>query len=362
MGNQQKLIQEVIQLLKKLIETPSFSKEEEGTASLIADFLNLKGIQTQRSGNNVWAYANEFDSKKETIWLNSHHDTVKPNFGYTRNPFQAVEEDGKLYGLGSNDAGGALVSLIATFLFFSEQNTTFNLLFIASAEEEISGPNGISSLINILPACALAIVGEPTLLEAAVAEKGLLVIDAKVKGKAGHAAREEGINAINLALKDLMVIKNFEFNRISPLLGKSKVSTTLIHAGSQHNVVPNLCEFTMDVRITDAYTLEDAFDELKINLDAELVPRSFRLQSSHLPSDHRIHEVIGLLGLKSFGSPTLSDQALIPYPSIKIGPGDSARSHTADEFIYLTEIQEGVSTYIQILQTYSKLLNQSFKK
>lgn len=359
MEKQHKLVLESIQLLKNLIETPSFSKEEQGATSLITDFFTSKGIQTQHAGNNIWAFAKDFDPKKPTIWLNSHHDTVKPNSGYTRNPFQAVVEDGKLYGLGSNDAGGALVSLIATFLFFSEEAIPFNLLFIASAEEEISGPNGISSLIDILPACELAIVGEPTLLEAAVAEKGLLVIDAKVKGKAGHAAREEGVNAINLALDDLMVIKNFEFDRISSLLGKSKVSTTLIHAGSQHNVVPNLCEFTMDVRITDAYTLEEAFEELKINLDAELVPRSFRLQSSHLPPDHRMYEVIRILGLKSFGSPTLSDQALIPYPSIKIGPGDSGRSHTADEFIFLADIQEGISTYIKILQTYSKLLNQS---
>lgn len=359
MKKQAELVQDAIQLLKKLIETPSFSQEETATASLIEEFLNKKGIQTQRSGNNIWAFANEFDPQKPTIWLNSHHDTVKPNAGYTRNPLQAIEEDGKLFGLGSNDAGGALVCLIAAFLSFANQPTLFNLLIIASAEEEISGQNGISSIISQLPPCELAFVGEPTLLAAAVAEKGLLVIDAKVKGKAGHAAREEGINSIYLALEDLSTIRDFEFKRISPFLGKTKVSATIIHAGGQHNVVPELCEFTLDVRVTDAYTLEEAFEELKADLKAELTPRSLRLQSSQLPRHHRIFEVIEMLGLSTYGSPTLSDQALIPYPSVKIGPGDSARSHTADEFIYLNEIQEGIATYIQILQTYSTLLIQS---
>ncbi len=353
------LAQEAVQLLKKLIETPSYSKEETGTALLIEDFLKSKGIETHRSGNNIWAFANPFDKELPSIWLNSHHDTVKPNSGYTKDPFAAIEEEGKLYGLGSNDAGGPLVSLIATFLYFAGKTFPFNLLLIASAEEEISGQGGISSIISQLPECELAIVGEPTLMKVAVAEKGLLVIDAKVKGKSGHAAREEGINAIYLALDDLDEIRNFEFRKTSPFLGRTKVTATIIHAGTQHNVVPDLCEYTLDVRVTDAYTLEEAFEELKSSLHAELTPRSMRLQSSQLPGDNLMNRVIEDLDLETYGSPTLSDQALIPYPSVKIGPGDSARSHTADEFIYLNEVQSGISGYIKILETYSNLLIQT---
>ncbi len=353
------LAQDAVQLLKKLIETPSFSKEETGTAFLIEDFLKSKGIETHRFGNNLWAFGNPFNDELPTVWLNSHHDTVKPNSGFTKDPFLAIEEDGKLFGLGSNDAGGPLVSLIATFLQFVGKSLPFNLILIASAEEEISGHGGISSIISQLPPCELAIVGEPTQMRAAIAEKGLLVIDAKIKGKSGHAAREEGINAIYLALDDLEEIRNFEFRKTSPFLGRTKVTATVIHSGSQHNVVPDLCEYTLDVRVTDAYTLEEAFEELKSSLHAKLTARSMRLQSSHLPGDHLMNRVIEELDLETYGSPTLSDQALIPYPSVKIGPGDSARSHTADEFIYLNEIQKGISGYIQILETYSKLLIQS---
>lgn len=359
MKEHNQLAQEAIQLLKKLIETPSISKEETGTAFLIENFFKSKELETFRSGNNIWAFANPFNPELPTIWLNSHHDTVKPNSGYTKNPFSAIEEDGKLFGLGSNDAGGPLVCLIATFLNFAGKSLPFNLLLVASAEEEISGQGGISSIIYLLPKCELAIVGEPTLMQVAVAEKGLLVIDAKVKGKSGHAAREEGINAIFLALDDLNRIRNFEFRKSSPFLGTTKVTATIIHAGTQHNVVPDLCEYTLDVRVTDAYTLEEAFEELKSSLHAELTPRSMRLQSSHLPGDHVMNRVIEILDLETYGSPTLSDQALIPYPSVKIGPGDSARSHTADEFIYLNEIQKGISGYIKILETYSNLLIQT---
>lgn len=353
------LAQDAIQLLNKLIETPSFSKEEAGTALLIEDFLKSKGIEPQKSGNNLWAFANPFNDKLDTIWLNSHHDTVKPNSGYTNNPFKAIEEGGKLFGLGSNDAGGALVSLISTFLHFAGKPLPYNLILIASAEEEISGQGGIASIITQLPPCELAIVGEPTLMKAAIAEKGLMVIDAKVKGKSGHAAREEGLNAIYLAMDDLDEIRNFQFRKTSPSLGRTKVTATIIHSGTQHNVVPDLCEYTLDVRVTDAYTLEEAFEELKSSLHADLTPRSMRLQSSHLPGDNLMNRVIEDLDLETYGSPTLSDQALIPYPSVKIGPGDSARSHMANEFIYLNEIQEGISGYIEILETYSKLLTQS---
>lgn len=349
------LFEEAVQLLKDLIRIQSFSREEDQTADRIESFLSPKRVKTNRSGNNVWAYASEYNPVLPTVWLNSHHDTVKPNSGYTKDPFQPIVEEGKLFGLGSNDAGGPLVSLIACFCHFIGKPLPFNLLLIASAEEEISGPNGISSIISQLPEAQLAIVGEPTQMKLAVAEKGLLVIDAKVHGKAGHAAREEGINAIYLALDDLDEVRNFEFFKTSPFLGRTKVTATIIKAGHQHNVVPDLCEYTLDVRVTDAYTLEEAFEELRSNLKAELTPRSMRLQSSHLAGDHLMYRVADELDLEKFGSPTLSDQALIPFPSVKIGPGDSARSHTADEFIFLEEIKEGINGYLSIINKYADL-------
>lgn len=351
----EEILQSSIQLLQELIFTPSFSKEEDDTATLLGRFFVKNKVDFQRKGNNLWAFSSPYNETKPSVWLNSHHDTVKPNIGYTKDPFHPHIEDDKLYGLGSNDAGGPLVSLIAAFLHFQEKPLPFNLLLIASAEEEISGKNGIASLIPELPPCELAIVGEPTLMKLALAEKGLMVVDAMVRGKSGHAAREEGVNAIYKALEDLQKIRNFEFERVSPFLGKSKVSATVIHSGQQHNVVPDLCEFTLDVRVTDAYSLEEAFEELKSNLSAELKPRSMRLQSSRVPTDHLILKVAEKLQLECYGSPTLSDQALIPYPSVKIGPGDSARSHTADEYIFVSEIKEGIQGYLNLLNTYAEL-------
>lgn len=346
-----------IQLLKELIAIPSFSKEEDKTAEAIGVFLKSESVEFMRMGNNIIAYNLHFDEVKPSILLNSHHDTVKPNEGYTKNPFEALKGNGKLYGLGSNDAGASLVSLIATFLHFYEEEIPYNLIMIASAEEEISGKNGISSVLNHIPKCELAIVGEPTEMKMAVAEKGLLVIDAVAKGKAGHAARNEGENAIYKALEDLLKIKDFKFKKSSNYLGENKVSATIIKGGQQHNVVPDQCEFTLDVRISDAYTLEEAFDELQSQLDAELTARSFRLQSSFLPENHKLMEVAHILGLEKFGSPTLSDQALIPFDSVKIGPGKSERSHTADEFIELKEIAEGIEIYIQLLENYMEHQN-----
>jgi len=353
--NKDHLKAEALSLLRKLIATPSFSKEEEQTAEIISDFLHSKNIIFSRKGNNVWASNRHFDAQLPTILLNSHHDTVKPNRGYTKDPFEPYMADGKLYGLGSNDAGGCLVSLIMAFVYFYEQKLPYNLILAASAEEEISGKGGIESLFPELPEIHLAIVGEPTLLQLAVAEKGLLVIDAEVKGKAGHAAREEGVNAIYEALADLNLIRNYRFKRTSDYLGENKVTATIIQAGSQHNVVPDRCTYTLDVRVTDAYNLKEAFDELDSVLQADLKPRSLRLNSSRIDPEHKILKVANRMGLTLFGSPTLSDQALIPYPSVKIGPGDSARSHSPDEFIYLDEIENGVAFYIDLLKAYFDL-------
>ncbi len=350
---------EAIALLKQLISIPSFSKEEGETAAAIANFLAKKGVVPQRQGNNVWAYLTPFDSNRPTIWLNSHHDTVKPNTGYTKDPFSAEEQEGKLFGLGSNDAGGPLVALIATFCHFLGKDLPFNLLLVASAEEEISGSQGISSLISVLPPADLVLVGEPTQMRLAVAEKGLLVLDATIKGKAGHAAREEGVNAIYLALNDLEKVKAFKFSKVSSLLGPTKVSCTVIHAGEQHNLVPELCRYVLDVRVNELYSHEEVLAKLKAELSAELIPRSMRLRSSSLPEGHLLQEVGKSLGLETFGSPTLSDQALIPYPSAKIGPGDSARSHTADEFIFTQEVRDGITTYISIIETYASLYLQT---
>ncbi|MBR9776992.1 MAG: M20 family metallo-hydrolase [Cytophagales bacterium] len=347
-----KLKLEAIELLKGLISTPSLSKAEDKTAELIAEFFFKKGIETHRKGNNIWAYNKQFDDSLPTILLNSHHDTVKPNRGYTIDPHTPLVKEGKLFGLGSNDAGGCLVSLMATFAFYYDQTIPVNLVLVASAEEEISGRGGIESVLSELPDLEVAIVGEPTLLKMAVAEKGLMVIDAVISGVAGHAAREEGTNAIYESLEDLLTIRDFKFKKESPFLGPNKVSATIITAGSQHNVVPDKCTYTLDVRVTDAYTLEEAFAELKSNLKAELTPRSLRLNSSSIKEDHPMVSTAKEMGLELYGSPTLSDQALIPFPSVKIGPGDSARSHTADEFIFVEEIKEGISLYVSLLKNY----------
>jgi acetylornithine deacetylase len=341
---------EAVQLLTQLIATPSFSKEEDKTATLIQDFFKKKSVPTYRDGNNVWVLSQDFDNNKPTLLLNSHHDTVKPNPSYTRDPFAPTIEDGKLYGLGSNDAGGPLVSLISAFLHFYSTPLKYNLVLAATAEEEISGINGIESIWTKLPKIDCAIVGEPTLTDVAIAEKGLMVLDCIAKGKAGHAAREEGVNAIYEALKDIEWFRTFSFPKVSATLGKVKMSVTVINAGQAHNQVPPECKFTVDVRVTDAYTLEEVLDIVRQNVKCSVTPRSLRLRSSGIDNNHPLVVSSRRLGKKLYGSPTTSDQALIPVPSIKVGPGDSARSHSADEFIYLNEIEAGIDTYIKIIE------------
>lgn len=346
------LEQSSLELLKKLISIPSFSKEEDKTAAVIVQCLEAHQVLVSRSGNNVWAQNKYFDSAKPTILLNSHHDTVKPNPGYTRDPFSADVLNGKLYGLGSNDAGGSLVSLIAAFLHFYEQrDLTYNLILAATAEEEISGVNGIESIWPLLPPIDFAIVGEPTTGEMAIAEKGLLVLDCISKGKSGHAAREEGVNAIYSALQDIEWFRTFWFPKVSQTLGEMKMSVTIIQAGTQHNVVPATCTFTVDVRVTDAYTLEETLEIIQKNVSCQVTPRSLRLRPSGVPSDHVLVRAADRLGIKKYGSPTTSDQALIPVPSVKIGPGDSARSHSADEFVEVDEIKRGIKLYVDLINS-----------
>src|SRR6185369_12822080 len=340
-----------VELLQQLISIPSYSKEEDKTASLVQSFFKHYDIETSRKGNNVWAKNKYFDPTKPTILLNSHHDTVKPNPAYTRNPFNASIEDGKLFGLGSNDAGGPLVSLMMTFLYFyGETNLKYNIVFVASAEEEISGTGGVELVWSDLPKIHFAIVGEPTLLDMAIAEKGLLVLDCIAKGKAGHSAREEGVNAIYQALPDIEWFKTFQFPKVSATLGKVKMSVTMINAGQAHNQVPPECKFTVDCRVTDSYSLEEILEEVKRNVKSEVNARSLRLRASGIEENHPLVLSAKKLDLKLYGSPTTSDQALIPVPSVKIGPGNSARSHSADEFIYIEEIEKGIDTYIALIE------------
>ena len=338
-----------IQLLQQLISTPSFSREEDKTADIIETFLQKRGITTNRQGNNIWAKNAHFSDKLPTILLNSHHDTVKPVKAWTRNPFAGDIVEGKLFGLGSNDAGGCLVCLLATFCHFYETQLPYNIILLASAEEEISGRGGVEAVLPNLPPISVGIVGEPTLTQMAVAEKGLMVMDGIARGKAGHAAREEGINAIYLALGDITRLKNFQFQKKSDLLGAVKISVTQIEAGTQHNVVPDECRFVVDVRTNECYSNADIWAILKEQIHSELTPRSMRLNSSKIDLHHPLILRGQSMGLSYYGSPTLSDQALMNFPTLKIGPGDSARSHTADEFIYVEEIEKGMAVYKELL-------------
>jgi acetylornithine deacetylase len=343
---------EAISLLKQLIAIPSFSKEEDQTASLIENFLKDRGVKTNRHLNNIWACNKHFDESKPTILLNSHHDTVKPNKGYTLDPFTAIEKDRKLFGLGSNDAGGSLVSIISVFLYFNEQkDLKYNLNLGISAEEEISGKNGIEALLSVLPKIDCGIVGEPTLLQMAIAERGLMVLDCVAKGKAGHAARNEGENAIYKAMMDIEWLYTHQLPKVSEFLGPVKMTVTSIETENKaHNVVPSECKFIVDVRINELYTHEEVFNIIENNLQSSIQMRSDRLRSSMIALDHPLVKAGLNLGRTYYGSPTSSDKALMPFPALKIGPGDSARSHTADEFIFVDEIKQGIDLYIKLLE------------
>ncbi len=349
---EQELFQQAKNLLTSLIETFSVSRSEDATAELLVKFFKKQGIVAERIVNNVIVKSSNFDKTKPTILLNSHHDTVKPSDGWNHDPFNAVSVDGKIYGLGSNDAGASLVSLIFTFLHFEKiEDKAFNLILVASAEEEVSGKNGLECVIPTLPEISFGIVGEPTSLRMAVAEKGLMVLDCKTHGKSGHAAHSNGINAIYKALPDIEWFRTYQFPKVSDFLGEVKMSVTVIQAGTQHNVVPGECTFVVDVRSNEHYSNQELFEIINQSIESEVTPRSFRLNSSCISTTHPIVLSGKALGLEMFGSPTLSDQVFMTkFPSVKIGPGDTLRSHTANEFIYESELQQGIETYIKLLE------------
>ena len=346
----EQLYENAVALLRQMIQTPSFSKEEAGTAGLLAEFLQERGVEVHRKKNNVWAFNRHYDPAKPTILLNSHHDTVKPNGAYTRDPFAATVESDRLYRLGSNDAGASGVSLLAAFLhFYDRKDLKYNLCVAITAEEENSGHDGLECVIPELGPLEFAIVGEPTLMQLAIAERGLMVIDCTAHGKAGHAAREEGDNAIYKAMQDIEWFRTYRFPKVSDLFGAVKMSVTIISAGTQHNVVPAECRFTVDIRVTDRYTNEEVLEIIKEHVSCEVKARSTRLRPSSIRPDHPIVQAGLALGRTTYGSPTTSDQALLDIPSLKLGVGDSARSHSADEFVHLSEIREGIELYIKML-------------
>ena len=341
---------EAVGLLQSLIAIPSVSRDEQRAADCLQQYIELQGMETGRRGNNVWCLSPMFDLRKPTLLLNSHIDTVKPVSGWRHDPFRPVlEANGKLYGLGSNDAGASVVSLLQAFLQLCRTTQPYNLIYLASCEEEVSGKEGVESVLPQLPPIDFALVGEPTEMQPAIAEKGLMVLDVTATGRSGHAARDEGDNAIYKALDDIAWFRDYRFPKESSLLGPVKMSVTMLNAGTQHNVIPDRCSFVVDIRSNECYTNQELFDLVVPHLKCEARARSFRLGSSHVPPEHPMVRRALSLGRTPFGSPTLSDQALMPFPSMKMGPGKSSRSHTADEFVFVKEISEAIGLYLDLL-------------
>lgn len=339
---------EAIRLLQRLISIPSVSRDETHAADLLEQTICDYGLNPQRIGNNIIVDNGGNDAQRPTLLLNAHIDTVKPVSSWTRDPFTPVIEDGRLYGLGSNDCGGGLVALLQAYRYLSARECPYHLVFLASAEEEVSGADGFVKALPYLPTIDVAIVGEPTGMQPAIAEKGLMVLDVTAHGQSGHAARQEGVNAIYEALDDLQWLRNYRFKRVSEFLGATQMNVTVIHAGTQHNVVPDRCEMTVDVRTNELYTNEEVLAFIQSQLRSEVKARSTRLQSSHIAPDHPLVQRCVAMGMTPFGSPTLSDQALMPFPSMKLGPGQSSRSHSADEFILVSEVEDAVKKYVEL--------------
>ncbi|MBR6716639.1 MAG: M20 family metallo-hydrolase [Prevotella sp.] len=347
---QAQLLSDAISLLQKLIATPSISREEVHAADVFENELKSYGLDYERKGNNLWCIPPQMKAGKPTLLLNAHIDTVKPVASWTRNPFEPTLEDGTLYGLGSNDCGGGLVTLLQVYRYFLKHESPYNIIYLASAEEEVSGANGISSVLPLLPHIDVAIVGEPTGMQPAVAEKGLMVVDMTARGKSGHAARNEGVNAIYEMIDDLAWIRQYQFRKESEFLGPTKMTVTVIHAGTQHNVIPDECTAVIDIRTNEYYKNEYVFEFLRSHLHSEVKARSFRLHSSHIDINHPLVQKCLRMGKKPFGSPTLSDQALMSFPSFKMGPGESSRSHSADEYIRISELKQAINEYIELIR------------
>lgn len=346
--------EETIQLLKELIRRPSQSGEESATADLLEHFLSEHGVRPRRLHNNVYAFAEGYDPARETLMLNSHHDTVRPSASYTRDPYSPDEEDGRIYGLGSNDAGASVVALVATFLEYARTPLPFNLLLAISAEEERSGERGMRALLPELGRVDMAVVGEPTGMHAAVGERGLVVLDCEAHGCSGHAAHGNGINALYIALDDINTLRNFRFDKVSPLLGDIRMTATMISAGTQHNIVPDSCRFVVDMRTTDAYTNEQTVEIVRAALKSDVVPRSTRIRASAIDAAHPLVRAAAALGRRTFVSETTSDMALMPFPTVKMGIGDSMRSHSADEYVMRDEITEGTDIYKRYIKQLAK--------
>ena len=350
MDNIEQYTTDSIQLLKDLVSTPSLSREEGAAAELLRSFLTKHDLAYETLLHNTWCFNEDYDASKPTILLNSHIDTVKPVDGWMRDPYSANETDGVITGLGTNDATASLVSLLTTFRYFHQtKDLPFNLCFAGTAEEEISGKNGIAGLEELTSKCAFGIIGEPTQMQLGIAERGLMVIDGLVRGKTGHAAREEGVNALYKAVEDIQWIKDYEFSKKDDFLGGIKMTVTMIESGYQHNIVPDNCQYVIDVRTVDTYTYEEIIDTIDKNTHAEIKPRSTRLKPSSISTDHALVQAAVELNIERFGSTTLSDQALLSIPTVKMGPGESMRSHTAGEFIHRSEIESGIKTYIRFL-------------
>lgn len=342
-------ISDAVQLLRKLIATPSVSRQEGDAADVMQQYMESCSLHPQREGNNLWLLSPDWDDDKPTLLLNAHIDTVKPAVSWFRDPFSPDIDGDRLYGLGSNDCGGGLTTLLQVFRWLTLRQQPYNLIYLASAEEEVSGKDGFSRALPLLPHIDVAIVGEPTGMQPATAEKGLMVLDVIAHGKSGHAARNEGVNAIYEALDDMVWLRDYRFEKVSPLLGPTKMTLTVCNAGTQHNVIPDTCTMLVDIRTNEYYRNEDVYEFIKSHLKSEVRAHSFRLHSSHIALDHPLVKKCVALGMTPYGSPTLSDQALMPFPSFKLGPGESSRSHSADEYICLSEMRHAFETYQRLL-------------
>ncbi|MBO5187921.1 MAG: M20/M25/M40 family metallo-hydrolase [Alistipes sp.] len=346
---------QALELLRRLIATPSHTRDEGATADLLCAFFEERGIAVERLHNNIIVRSKGYQAGRKTLLLNSHHDTVRPAASYTRNPYAPTLEEGVLYGLGANDAGASLVALIELFLAYYDRALPFNLQLLLSAEEECGGEHGIRACYDHLQDVEMAIVGEPTSMQAAIAEPGLVVLDCEAKGRSGHAARGEGVNALYIALDDIQQVRTFQFEHTSAILGPVRMTATMINCGTQHNVVPDSCRFVVDVRTTDAYTNEEVVELLRAALQSEVTPRSTRIRASVIDKQHPLVRAAVKAGAKPFISTTTSDRTLMPIPALKIGPGDSARSHTADEYVLVEEIEQGIATYVEIIENLAQL-------